>query len=57
MEIVDATDVEQNMYPVMKSITKSALKANITLEVYNDYINCLDRRKIDTQKVLKNNER
>lgn len=32
MEIVNATGVEENLYPVMKSITKSSLKTNITLE-------------------------
>ena len=32
MKIAEATGIEQNLYPVMKSITKSALKANVTLE-------------------------
>jgi hypothetical protein len=57
MEIANATYVEENLYPVMKSITKSALKANITQEAYANYLNCLNREGRATEEVLENNER
>lgn len=56
MEIVNATGIE-NKYPTIKSITQSALKAGITQEAYNDYINCLGREGRATKEVLGNNER
>ncbi len=57
MEVVNAAYVEQNLYPGMKSITKSALKAGITQELYEDYLDCLRREGRDTKEVLTNNER
>ncbi len=51
MEIVEVTDIEKT-YPVMKSITQSALKAGITQEAYNDYLNCLSREEKNTEEVL-----
>ena len=53
MEIVDAIEVEQNTYPIIKSITRSALRKNITQQEYNDYLNCRDRSGKDTQEVLR----
>ena len=52
MEIANATYVEENLSPVMKSITKSALKANITQEAYANYLNCLNREGRATEEVL-----
>ncbi|MBR2704450.1 MAG: hypothetical protein IKE91_03175 [Clostridia bacterium] len=56
MEVVEVTGVEKT-YPVMKSITQSALKAGITHEEYDDYQNCLCREGRATKEVLTNNER
>lgn len=52
MEIVNATYVEESLYPVMKSITKSALKANITQEAYAKYLSCISREGRTTKEVL-----
>ncbi len=57
MEPVDVTGVEQNLYPVMKSITRSALRANITQEQYYDYVKSRGIDKENTKEVLENNER
>lgn len=57
MEPVDVTGVEQNLYPVMKSITRSALRANITHEQYYDYIRSRGIDRENTKEVLENNER
>ena len=51
MEPVDVTGVEQNLYPVMKSITRSALRANITQEQYYDYVKSRGIDKENTKEV------
>jgi len=53
MEFVRAVDVEQNACPVMKSITRSALRHNITQQEYYDCINNLNKSRDDTQDVLR----
>ena len=51
MEIANATEVEKT-YPIMKSITQSALKAGIPQEAYTNYLNCLSRDGRATEEVL-----